>query len=201
MNSRHSKIVLASRNKHKLAELRYFLSDLPFDVADLDSFPEVPLLIEDGTSFQENALIKARLVYRQTKTLTLADDSGLEVFFLNGRPGVYSARYAGINANDDTNNHKLLSEMKGVAPRRRTAQFHAVLALVGDGIERTTEGICPGSIAEGPKGTNGFGYDPIFLPDGLAKTYAELMAEEKNKISHRSKAFAKMRVILGSEIP
>lgn len=186
-------IVLASRNKHKVAELRFFLKDLPFEVATLDDFPNVPTLVEDGSTFQENALRKAYQVYQHTRILTLADDSGLEVFFLNGRPGVYSARYAGINATDDENNRKLLEEMRGVAPRRRGAQFRAVLALFSKGIEKTSEGICPGALAELPRGTNGFGYDPIFIPNGFRKTYAELIAEEKNKISHRSRAFEKMR--------
>ena len=191
-----TRIVLASRNKHKVAELKFFLTGLPFEVVSLNDFPHVPELIEDGATFRQNALRKADQVFRQTKAFALADDSGLEVFFLNGRPGVYSARYAGLQASDDVNNQKLLSEMKGVAPRRRGAQFHAVLALVGEGFERTTEGICPGVLAESPKGTNGFGYDPIFVPDGFVRTYAELTAEEKNNISHRSKAFAKMRDIL-----
>jgi XTP/dITP diphosphohydrolase len=200
MNSIKPKIVLASRNKHKLTELRFFLSGLPFEVVSLEDFPNVPLLVEDGTTFRDNALKKAYQVFRQTNAWSLADDSGLEVFFLNGRPGVFSARYAGTNANDDTNNQKLLSEMKGVAPRRRGAQFRAVLALVGKGIEKTTEGICPGTIAESPRGTNGFGYDPIFIPLGFARTYAELIAEEKNRISHRSRAFEKMRDILKAEV-
>jgi XTP/dITP diphosphohydrolase len=194
------KIVLASRNKHKLVELRFFLSGLPFEIVSLDEFPGVPLFIEDGTTFRDNALKKAHQVFRHTNMLSLADDSGLEVFFLNGRPGVYSARYAGNNLNDDANNQKLLTEMKGVAPRRRGAQFHAVLALVGKGVEKTAEGLCPGAIAESPRGTNGFGYDPIFIPKGFRRTYAELAAEEKNMISHRSKAFGRMRDILKSEI-
>jgi len=194
------RIVLASRNKHKIAELRFFLTGLPFEVVSLDDFSDMPLLIEDGTTFKENALKKAIQVYQKTKTLTLADDSGLEVFFLNGRPGVYSARYAGTNASDDENNQKLLSELRGVAARRRGAQFRAVLALVGKNTERTTEGICPGAIAESPRGTNGFGYDPIFIPKDFTRTYAELVSEEKNTISHRSRAFEKMRVILRTEI-
>ncbi len=192
------KIVLASRNNHKLKELKYFLQGLPLEVLSVDDYPDIPHLIEDGATFRENALRKAHQVHERTNELSLADDSGLEVFFLNGRPGVYSARYAGAITNDDANNLKLLSEMKGVAPRRRTAQFKAVLALVDKGIERTTEGICPGVLAEAPRGTNGFGYDPIFIPDGFNRTYAELTAEEKNRISHRSRAFEKMREVLSS---
>lgn len=188
-----TKLILASRNKHKVAELRFFLTGLPYEATTLDDFPDMPSLIEDGKTFEENALRKAYQVFRHTGVLTLADDSGLEVFFLNGRPGVYSARYAGLNADDEQNNEKLLAEMKGVAPRRRRAQFHAVLALVGNGFERTSEGLCEGTLSETPRGTNGFGYDPIFIPNGFERTYAELTAEEKNRISHRSKAFSKMR--------
>lgn len=195
-----TRLVLASRNKHKIEELKLFLSDLPVDGLTLHDYEGIPLLVEDGRSFRENALKKAYQVFDQTKTLTLADDSGLEVFFLNGRPGVYSARYAGPDANDEANNTKLLWEMRGVAPRRRGAQFRAVLALVGKGIEETAEGICPGMLAEGPRGINGFGYDPIFIPDSLTRTYAELASEEKNRISHRSRAFAKMREVLQSKI-
>ena len=193
------KLVIASRNKHKIAELKFFLSSLPFDVTSLDEFPEVWSLTEEGKTFRENALSKAYQVYRKTNLLVLADDSGLEVYFLNGRPGVYSARYAGDNASDEENNQKLLREMRGVAPRRRGAQFRAVLALVGKGNERTAEGICPGTLAESPRGTNGFGYDPIFTPNGFNKTYAELVAEEKNRISHRSKAFKKLQEILTTD--
>ena len=195
-----TKIVLASRNRHKLAELQFFLFGLPFEIVSLDEFPHVPLFVEDGTTFQDNALRKAHQAYQHTNTLSIADDSGLEVFYLNGRPGVYSARYAGQSANDDANNQKLLREMKGVSPRRRGAQFRAVLALVGKGVEKVSEGSCPGVIAESPRGTNGFGYDPIFIPRGFTRTYAELIAEEKNRISHRSKAFEKMREILQREI-
>ncbi|MGB2869464.1 MAG: RdgB/HAM1 family non-canonical purine NTP pyrophosphatase [Bacteroidota bacterium] len=192
------KLVLASRNRHKIDELRTFLKDLPFDVLALEDLPNVPVLVEDGATFQENALKKAKTIHEHSKLLTLADDSGLEVFYRNGRPGVRSARYAGDGATDEQNNEKLLKEMRGVPPRRRYAQFRAVLALVGDGIEDLAEGVCPGTLAESPRGTNGFGYDPIFVPDGFVKTYAELTAEDKNRISHRSRAFAEMRKILGT---
>ncbi len=193
-----TKIVVASRNEHKIREIRFFLSDLPVEVLTLSQYPHVPPLIEDGSTFRENALAKAHQVFSQTGTMALADDSGLEVFFLNGRPGVLSARYAGTESNDEANNRKLLLAMRAVAPRRRSAQFHAVLALVGKDIEQTTEGFCPGTLAETPRGTNGFGYDPIFIPSGYTRTYAELTSEEKNRISHRSKAFEAMREVLKS---
>ena len=192
------KLVLASRNENKVEELTLFLSGLNLEVLTLRHFPAVPQVAEDGATFQENALKKARAIYQVTKISTLADDSGLEVFFLNGRPGVRSARYAGDEAKDEENNEKLLGEMLGVPPRRRRAQFRAVLALVGHGFEDLTEGICLGKLAEGPRGTNGFGYDPIFIPDGLSRTYAELSTDEKNKISHRARAFRALKEILSS---
>lgn len=191
-----TRIVLATRNKHKIEEIKTILGDLPLQVLTLDDFPHVPPLKEEGTTFQENSLQKAQTVYEHTKIPTLADDSGLEVFYLIGRPGVVSARFAGEGATDEANNEKLLSQMLGVAPRRRRAQFRAVLTLLDDGTVDTTEGICPGMLAESPRGTNGFGYDPLFLPDGFSRTYAELTAAEKNTISHRAKALAKMKDVL-----
>jgi XTP/dITP diphosphohydrolase len=191
-----TRILLATRNKHKIEEIKTILSDLPLHVLTLDDFPRVPPLKEEGATFHENSLQKAQTVYEQTKILALADDSGLEVFYLNGRPGVVSARYAGEGATDEANNRKLLSQMVGVAPRRRRAQFRAVLTLLGDGTVETTEGICSGMLAESPRGTNGFGYDPIFLPDGFFRTYAELTAAEKNTISHRAKALMTMKIVL-----
>ena len=196
-----TKIVLATHNIHKARELKTLLSGLDIDVLTLDDIsPEIELR-EDGVTFEANAFQKARSVHKQTKLLSLADDSGLEVFYLHGRPGVFSARYAGAHATDEMNNQKLLEEMRGVAPRRRRAQFRSVLALVGDGVEDATEGICSGLLGELPRGSNGFGYDPIFIPDGFTKTYAELTAEEKNRISHRARSFTKMREVLGLKLP
>lgn len=195
-----TKLVIASRNKHKVHELEFFLAGLHVEIQTLNDFQDVPPLVEDGTTFRENALRKAYQVYARTKILTLADDSGLEVYFLNGRPGVHSARYAGPGASDEANNQKLLMEMRGVAPRRRGAQFRSVLALIGKEFEETTEGFCRGTLAEYPHGMNGFGYDPIFLPDGFTRTYAELSSQEKNRISHRSRAFEKMREVLESKV-
>ena len=191
-----NRIILATRNKHKTEEIKTILSDLRLEILTLDDFPDVPMLKEEGSTFQENSLQKAHTVHLHTRIPALADDSGLEVFFLNGRPGVISARYAGDGATDEENNEKLLGQMRGVAPRRRRAQFRAVLTLFGDNGTEVTEGICPGRLAESPRGTNGFGYDPIFIPDGFSRTYAELTFEEKNKISHRAKALEKMREIL-----
>jgi XTP/dITP diphosphohydrolase len=191
-----TRLVLATRNRHKAEELRFFLRGLSFDVLTLNDIAQAVELREDGQTFQENALQKARIVHGVTGNIALADDSGLEVFYLNGRPGVFSARYAGIEATDAQNNEKLLTEMRGVPPRRRRAQFRSILALVSGQAEELTFGVCPGRLAEVPRGTNGFGYDPIFLPDGFERTYAELTSEEKNRISHRSRAFEGMRQVL-----
>jgi XTP/dITP diphosphohydrolase len=195
-----TKLILATRNIHKARELQTLLSDLDVTVLSLNDVSSDLVLREDGDTFEANAFQKARTVYHHTKVLSLADDSGLEVFFLNGRPGVFSARYAGEGATDEMNNQKLLAEMRAVAPRRRRAQFRSVLALVADGVEEVTEGVCPGVLGEIPRGTNGFGYDPIFIPDGFVKTYAELTAEEKNLISHRARSFAKMKEILKAKL-
>ena len=189
-------LVLATRNRHKIEEIRTILRDLPLEILTLNDFPNCPLLLEDGLTLEENSLKKALAVHQYTKFPSLADDSGLEVFYLNGRPGVRSARYAGENATDDQNNEKLLKEMRGVAPRRRGAQFRAVLTLVEEGFREATEGICRGRLGESPRGTNGFGYDPIFLPEGFGGTYAELTSEEKNRISHRARALENMREVL-----
>ena len=191
-----TRIVLATNNPHKIRELRTLLADLDAEIVTLSDFPSVPELREDGSTFRENALQKARTVHAATSLPALADDSGLEVFYLNGRPGVLSARYAGANTTDERNNEKLLGEMRGVPPRRRRAQFRALTAFVDGRGEIVTEGICPGKLGESPRGTNGFGYDPIFIPNGFARTYAELTAEEKNRISHRSRAIGLLKEAL-----
>jgi XTP/dITP diphosphohydrolase len=189
-------LVLATNNRHKIQEIKTLLGGFAIEILTTQDIPELPPLVEDGATFAENALKKARVVHEYTKLPSLADDSGLEVFYLNLRPGVRSARYAGDRATDDQNNRKLLFEMRGVAPRRRHAQFRSIIAFVKDDFEATSEGVCTGTLGESPRGTNGFGYDPIFIPDGYTKTYAELTAEEKNAISHRSKSLKKMAAIL-----
>ena len=176
-----NRIVLATRNKHKTEEIKTLLKDLRLEILTLNDCPGAPVLKEEGLTFQENSLQKAHAIYLHTKIPALADDSGLEVFFLNGRPGVISARYAGDGATDEENNEKLLGQMRGVAPRRRRAQFRAVLTLFGENGTEVTEGICPGRLAESPRGTNGFGYDPIFIPDGFSRTYAELTSGRRTR--------------------
>lgn len=191
-----TRIVLATNNEYKIKEIKSLLQRLPLEILTLRDIPDLPPLIEDGDTFQDNAVKKATTVFRHSNLPALADDSGLEVFYLNMRPGVLSARYDGENATDEQNNLRLLKEMRGVPPRRRHAQFRSVLALVGNHENEITEGRCRGTLAESPRGTNGFGYDPLFVPDGMTKTFAELTDEEKNTISHRAKSLQQMIEVL-----
>ncbi len=189
-------LILATNNEHKIREIRSLLKHLPLELLTLKDIPNIPPLVEDGATFQENALKKAIAVHQHANLPALADDSGLEVYYLNMQPGVHSARYTGPNATDAENNEKLLQAMRGVAPRRRKAQFRSIIALVDKGIRELTEGICMGTLGESPRGTGGFGYDPLFIPDGMTKTYAELTEEEKNSMSHRAQSLKKMFAVL-----
>ena len=163
----------------------------------LNDFRGVPEIEEDGKSFTENALKKARLYSRQFGKLTLADDSGLEVDILKGLPGIYSARYAGKSVSHQENNRKLLKEMEGIPISKRGARFRCVIAVVSpDGRELVTEGSCKGRIGLTEVGRKGFGYDPLFILPQSRKTMAQLSMEEKNRISHRGKALRKLRKIL-----
>ncbi len=188
------KAVLATKNKGKLKELQELLRELDIEILSLDDFPEVGKIVEDGKSFFENAMKKAKTVSEKTGLLAIADDSGLEVDALQGKPGIYSARFAGEDATDAKNNEKLLLEMKDIPIEKRGAQFRCVIvAYRPDGKWIKTEGICRGTITTEPRGEKGFGYDPVFLPEGLNKTMAELSMEEKNKISHRGKALLELK--------
>ena len=193
----HSELVLATRNRHKGAELAVLLADLPIRIRTMGEFPEVPDVVEDGDTCEANAIKKARAVSQATGLLTVADDTGLEVDALGGRPGVYAARYAGLQATYEDNWRKLLDEMTGVPRDRRTARFVTVaaVALPSQAVEVTT-GRLDGLIAEEPAGARGFGYDPVFYVPELGKTLADLSSEEKNRISHRAKAFAQVRDLL-----
>jgi XTP/dITP diphosphohydrolase len=190
-----NQLVLATRNKHKVEELRALLDGNSIQILTLDSFPRLGDIVEDAPTLEGNALKKARATFEHTRLPSLADDTGLEVLSLDGAPGVYSARYAGENATYDENCKKLLVAMRGV--RERDARFRCVLALVAPNFgERIVEGVCPGSIIESPRGANGFGYDPIFLPLGYSQTLAEMSMGRKNTLSHRARALRAMQNVL-----
>ena len=190
-------LLIASHNRDKAQEVSALLNGIGVKVVTLDEYPQVGPIEEDADTLEGNALKKAREVFRQTGVPAVADDTGLEVRYLNDAPGVYSSRYAGPRASYADNCRKLLDRMKGVPARRRAARFRAVVAFVApDGFERTAEGICTGVIMESPRGTGGFGYDPLFLPSGSAQTFAEMSSDVKNRISHRAKALEALNPVL-----
>lgn len=183
------KLILASRNKNKIEEMQSLVSGLGIEVYSALDFPELEEVEEDLPTLEGNALKKARYVHQQTGLPSLSDDTGLEVEALNGAPGVYSARYAGEEVTYQENVLKLLREMNG--EQNRLAQFRTVVALVTESKEHTFEGICKGEITKEQRGKKGFGYDPVFLPNGFDQTFAELDSFVKNEISHRGKAIQK----------
>jgi len=184
------KLLVATRNRHKLDEIRQIFALPGLELLAADEVPGLPEeVVEDAETFEGNALKKARELCAASGLWTLADDSGLEVAALGNAPGVYSARYAGEPCSYPANNAKLLCELKGVADRR--ARFRCAIALCApDGREWTVEGHCPGRIIGEERGANGFGYDPLFVPDGYGQTFAELDGAVKNRISHRGIALA-----------
>lgn len=187
-----ARLVLATRNPHKVDELRRILGDagLAVQLVGMDAFPDVPDVAETGTTFAENALLKAHAVAAATGLPSVADDSGLCVDVLGGAPGVFSARWSGRHGDDDANLDLLLAQLRDVPDDRRGAHFACAAALaLPDGVERVVEGRLTGSIVRARRGRNGFGYDPVFVPDGESLTTAELEAEEKDAISHRGRAF------------
>lgn len=190
-------LVLATRNRDKVKELVALLGDLGVTIHTLDEFPDAPDVVEDGDTCEANAVKKARTIAEFTGLPAVADDTGLEVDALGGRPGVYAARYAGDDATYDDNWRKLLRELMGVPREQRTARFLTVaaVALPSDGV-RTTQGILEGMIAEEASGTLGFGYDPVFLIPELGKTLAQLSTGQKNTVSHRAKAFTQAKDLL-----
>jgi XTP/dITP diphosphohydrolase len=182
-------IVLATRNSDKVREIRRILPGIAF--LSLKNFPQVPEIEENGETLEENAIHKAQEVAVRTGRFALADDSGLEVEALRGRPGVRSSRFAGKGVSYEENNRKLLLLMS--SKRRREARFRCVVALAGPGRETIVrEGVCRGRIAHSPRGKRGFGYDPVFIVSGMGKTFAELPASVKNDISHRARALRKL---------
>ena len=190
-------LLLATRNTHKTREFAQILGD-DFQISDLSN-SNIPPVQETGDTFEKNAVLKAVTVSRDRHLLVIADDSGLEVDALDGAPGIYSARYAGENATDEQNVEKLLRELaaRNVAGAERSARFRCVIALSREGkLLDTFEGIAEGVIVDLPQGERGFGYDPVFRPTGFDKTFGELPAEIKNRISHRAKAIAALRQAL-----
>lgn len=185
------RILIATQSVGKAREFREMLSGF-WEVKTLRDLPEVPEIAEDGSSFEENAWKKARALAGWEGEVVMADDSGLEVDALGGAPGVHSARYAGVHGDDEANNRKLLKALAGVPEAQRGAQFRCVLVVCLRGVEeRVFAGVCRGKILEVPRGKGGFGYDPLFVPDGWTRSMAELTAEEKNRISHRGQALHK----------
>ncbi len=187
------KIALATQNKDKIREIKKILGN-NFKFVQLYKFPKI---IEDGKTLEENAIKKAKTINKLTNMLTLSDDSGLEVKALGGRPGVYSARFAGERCTYSDNNKKLLKLLKNISYKKREAKFRTVVAIVfPDGKLKTTDGVVSGYIAAQMKGSNGFGYDPVFYYPKLKKTFAQLTTVQKNRISHRAIAFKKAKKIL-----
>jgi XTP/dITP diphosphohydrolase len=189
-----TKLVAATRNPSKLREMQRLLNGLDFEIVSLENFEALSEVEETGTTFEENARLKALSYNVQTGLPCVADDSGLEVEALGGKPGVYSSRYAGPGADGHALCTKLLDELHDVPDGKRQAQFRCVVALgVEEHVILTTEGRARGRIIREMKGSGGFGYDPVFLPDGYNKTFAEMLPQEKDSISHRSKALSQFQ--------
>ena len=197
---RIKELVIATHNNDKKTEMQYALKDLEVKILSLDSFPEIGEIEESGSTLLENSFIKAKEVYRKTGIPTLADDTGLEVEFLNGAPGVYSARYAGINVTYEDNVKKLLSELSGIEKKLRSAQFRTVISFFSAKKELWVDGRIEGIITEKPIGEKGFGYDSVFFVPDRDLTFAQMGREEKNKISHRGLALKKMVKLLKENI-
>ncbi len=191
------RLVLATRNANKVREIRQILADLPVEVCSLLDYRSVPDVEETGTTFAENAVLKARAAAEATGEVAMADDSGLAIDALDGAPGVYSNRFAGPDATDRDKIDKVLALLRDVPAERRTARFVAAVAVASpDGRVETVAGTCEGRIGFAPRGEHGFGYDPIFLLPELGLTMAELTDEEKNRISHRARAVTQAREVL-----
>jgi len=182
-------IVLATRNKGKIEEIKRITVSMPISIRTLDDFPGCPEVEEEGSTFEDNAVKKAITVTQYTKRPSIADDSGLEIYALNGAPGILSSRYAGVESDDKKNIEKLLHEMNFIPDAKRGARFACCIALAfPDGRIKTFYGYVEGKIGREPKGAQGFGYDPVFYPVGHSKTFAEMTDDEKDALSHRGKA-------------
>lgn len=191
-------VIIASKNKNKIKEIEEILSTMQMKAISREDAGVPDFDVEEtGKTFEENAFIKARAICEASGKITIADDSGLEVDFLSGRPGVYSARYAGPEQDDGKNNAKLLRELEDVPFENRTARFVCCIVMVyPDGDRVSVRGECKGHILEQIQGNSGFGYDPLFLPDGQSETFAQMSKEEKNRISHRADALGKLKAKL-----
>lgn len=196
-------IIAATQNAHKIKEIEAIVSGFGMKVISRHDAGVPDFDIEEtGITFEENSRIKAKAILDHVNKPVIADDSGLEVDYLDGAPGVYSARYAGVDGKDadNANNSRLLSELKDVPPEKRTARFVSVITLLfPDGREISASGTCEGKVAEELMGNNGFGYDPLFIPDGYVQSYAQISPNEKNRISHRAKALKRLSEILNKE--
>lgn len=191
------KLIVATRNMGKMKEFREILGELPYEIISMEEAGIKEDIDECGSTFEENALIKAREVMKATGQMVIADDSGLEVDYLNGAPGIYSARFAGEGASDTDKNKKLLGLLQNVPFDKRTGRFVCAIAVVfPDNRDITVRGVCEGYIAFSPEGNNGFGYDPLFFLPEYNMTMAQLCSEEKNKISHRGNALRLMMELL-----
>ncbi len=194
MKNLPDRLLVATKNKGKISEIRALLKDIPTTLIPLSSFPHLPDVLEDGETFRENALKKARIIADSSGIVTLADDSGLSIDALDGRPGVLSARYGDQGATDAEKCARILMEMEQVPERLRTARFVCIIALVTpQGEEKVFEGMCEGKIIRELRGTAGFGYDPIFYYPDSGCTFAEMDSETKNRVSHRGRALHEFR--------
>lgn len=196
-------LVVGTRNRKKLEEIREILGDLALDLRDLSAWPDLPEVVEDGKTFEDNARKKASEVARQVHRWVLAEDSGLVVPGLHGRPGVYSARYAGKQGDDEANNDKLLAELAPLPEERRAAYYVCVAALADPQgqVQAVTEGRCHGLIVHERRGRGGFGYDPLFLVPEYHRTFGELSARVKHALSHRARALTQLRPALRRLLP
>jgi XTP/dITP diphosphohydrolase len=196
--SRYPRVVLATRNAHKVAELNRILADAGFggELVGLDVFPDAPEVAETGSTFADNALLKARAIAAYTGLPAVSDDSGLAVNALNGMPGILSARWSGQHGDDRANLELLLGQLADIDRRDAAFVCVAALALPDGSREWTTTGVLPGRITRAPRGTNGFGYDPIFVPEGMETTTAELAPRDKDAISHRGRAFRAIAAVI-----
>lgn len=190
------KLLIATRNKDKIVEIKNLLSECRIRIFTLNDFPEAPVVNEDGNTLEENARKKAEVIGSFAGLPTIADDTGLEIVYLDGQPGVLSSRYAGENATYSENVKKLLKKLEGVSWEERQADFRCVVAFRQNGETQIIEGRCQGVICEAPRGKGGFGYDPVFFVPEYGCTFAEMDLELKNKISHRGKAFLTLKKLL-----